>query len=182
MLHVRQPFATREWLMPLRPSPHSATSVSTAVLQFPLMLRSHLDWWPTKHCCAQYKLKDMGHQECWLDGFPSFVVSLHQKLPYVESTVECFTKTVLRANVYHILRSSIRPRRVFIPWWTDDCYDVINARKIALTVLMSFRWRHAMDQHVSQGIKLPGDLCLKSLPAHTFECRAEQSMARISYT
>jgi hypothetical protein len=43
-----------------------------------------------------------------------------------------FTNAVVQAAAMNIPRSSIRPRRYQVPWWTDECRDAIRARKRAL--------------------------------------------------
>jgi hypothetical protein len=50
----------------------------------------------------------------------------------VDSMVDHFTNAVLQAAAMNIPRSSIRPRRIPVPWWTDECGDTIRARKHAL--------------------------------------------------
>jgi hypothetical protein len=46
--------------------------------------------------------------------------------------VDHFTNAVVQAAAMNIPRSSIRPRRVPFPWWTDEYRDAIRARKRAL--------------------------------------------------
>jgi hypothetical protein len=52
--------------------------------------------------------------------------------PTVDSMVDMFTHAVLRASEQSIPRSSSKPRRVPVPWWTEECRDAIRARKRAL--------------------------------------------------
>jgi hypothetical protein len=46
--------------------------------------------------------------------------------------VDHFTNAVVQDAAMNIPRSSIRPRHVLVPWWTDECLDAIRARKRAL--------------------------------------------------
>jgi hypothetical protein len=54
------------------------------------------------------------------------------EFPNVDSMVGHFTNAVVQAAAVNIPRSSIRPRRVPVPRWTDECRDAIRARKRAL--------------------------------------------------
>jgi exonuclease III len=54
--------------------------------------------------------------------------------PTVDSMVDMFTHAVLRASEHSIPRSSSKPRRVPVPWWTEECRDAIRALKRALGV------------------------------------------------
>jgi hypothetical protein len=59
-------------------------------------------------------------------------------------------------------RSSIRPRRVSVPWWTDECRDAIRARKRALKQfqihpiqdnLVSFEHLHVASRRTIRSVK-----------------------------
>jgi hypothetical protein len=54
------------------------------------------------------------------------------EFPDVDSMVDYFTNAVVRAAAMNIPQSSIKPRRVPVPWWTDECRDTIRALKHAL--------------------------------------------------
>jgi hypothetical protein len=65
-------------------------------------------------------------------GFTQSVQLDNVEFPDVDSMVDHFTNAVVQAAGMNIPRSSIRPRRVPVPWWTDECRDAIRVRKRAL--------------------------------------------------
>jgi hypothetical protein len=67
----------------------------------------------------------------WM-GFTQSVQLDNVEFPDVDSMLDYFTNAVVQVAAMNIPRSSIRPRRVLVPWWTDECRDAIHARKRAL--------------------------------------------------
>jgi hypothetical protein len=65
-------------------------------------------------------------------GFTSSAQLDNVDFPDLDSMMDHFTNDVVQAATMNIPRSSIRPRRVPVPWWTDECHDAIRARKRAL--------------------------------------------------
>jgi hypothetical protein len=65
-------------------------------------------------------------------GFAQSVQFHNVDFPDVDYMVDHFTNAVVQAVAMNIPRSSIRPRRVPVPWWTDECRYAIRARKRAL--------------------------------------------------
>jgi hypothetical protein len=62
------------------------------------------------------------------------LLKLRRHTPTVDSMVDMFTLAILRASEQSIPRSSSKPRRVPVPWWTEECRDAIRARKRALWI------------------------------------------------
>jgi hypothetical protein len=64
----------------------------------------------------------------WM-GFTQSVQLDNAVFPDVDSVLDHFTNSVLQATAMNIPRSSIRPRRVPVPWCTDECRHAIRARQ-----------------------------------------------------
>jgi hypothetical protein len=67
----------------------------------------------------------------WM-GFTQSIQLDNAHFPDVDSMVDHFTNAVVQVAAMNIPRSSIRPRRVPVPWWTDECRDATRANKRAL--------------------------------------------------
>jgi hypothetical protein len=65
-------------------------------------------------------------------GFNQSVQLDNVEFPDVDSMLDHFTNAIFQVAVMNIPRSSIRPRRVPVPWWIDECRDAIRGRKRAL--------------------------------------------------
>jgi hypothetical protein len=64
------------------------------------------------------------------EGFSQSATFEDKECPSVNCLAENFTNAILQRS--HIPVSSTRPRRLPVPWWTDECRFAIRARKRAL--------------------------------------------------
>ena len=65
------------------------------------------------------------------DEFETSLEGVYASTPEVAPSVAEFTTTLVNAARASIPRTSSAPRRLPVPWWTDECHSAIRARKRA---------------------------------------------------